>query len=421
MAGQGDDRRLNLRVGVIGGSIAGCTTAVELLRLGCDVTLLERSGEALKDRGVGIGLPTPVMDMFIGRDLVDADLPYFLCGTTRRVWRTDAEPQLGHRSWDQPTNLAVLNWGALYRNLRKRVPDNIYRTRHDVTAIENLDDGARVTLANGEQMDFDLLVCADGYNSLGRRTLFPDVSMHYAGYILWRGALPEDQIEDSAYLENAIHIGGYEGGHAPFYLVPRPDDASEAGQRLINWGAYLAISPEDLPTFLVDRQGRAHEGSLSPGGMPVATEDNLKDRTRAALPTYYSEIIDKSSDTFAYAVFECEIPSYRRGRICLVGDAGSFARPHTAAGALKGINDVIALGKHLQAEDDVETALSLWDDERTAHNNHLVRFGQQLGACLVTDIPDWSQMDEAAMQQWFDASVTVQNDFLVPLRKMANG
>jgi glycine/D-amino acid oxidase-like deaminating enzyme len=28
-----------LKVGVIGGSIAGCTTAIELLRLGCDVTL----------------------------------------------------------------------------------------------------------------------------------------------------------------------------------------------------------------------------------------------------------------------------------------------------------------------------------------------------------------------------------------------
>ena len=76
-----------LKVGVIGGSIAGCTTAIELLRLGCDVTLLERTGEELKDRGAGIGVPSSVMDTFITRDLVDANTPYFP-GHSLRAWRT---------------------------------------------------------------------------------------------------------------------------------------------------------------------------------------------------------------------------------------------------------------------------------------------------------------------------------------------
>jgi len=62
-----------LKVGIVGGSIAGCTTAIELVRLGCDVTLYERTGEELKDRGAGIGVPPSVIDTFIRRDLVDAD------------------------------------------------------------------------------------------------------------------------------------------------------------------------------------------------------------------------------------------------------------------------------------------------------------------------------------------------------------
>lgn len=420
MAADGKDRS-DLRVGVIGGSIAGCTTAVEMLKLGCDVTLLERSGDTLKDRGVGIGLPTPVMDMFVDRALVDMDIPRFACGTTRRVWRTEAEPERGHHSWDQPTNLSVLNWGALYRNLRSRVPDPVYRTRQHVTAIGQLDNGARATLADGSNLDFDLLICADGYSSLGRRTLFPNVSMDYAGYILWRGAIPENGIADPAYLEHAIHITGFPGGHGAFYLVPQADGTANAGQRLINWGIYLPVSSEALPAFLVDRNGRAHEGSLSPGGMPVATENGLKARARLELPSYYSEIVDKSEDTFAYAIFECEVPSYRQGRICLVGDAGSYARPHSAAGALKGINDVLALSRLLSTEGDTESALEAWDKERTAHNNHLVRFGRQLGAALVTDIPDWSNMDAAAMERWFASAVTLQNDFLVPRREAAAG
>ena len=124
-----------LKVGIIGGSIAGCTTAIELLRLGCEVTLLERTGEELKDRGVGIGVPSSVMDTFITRDLVDADAPYFPGHAFTRRWRTAQERRYGYLAWDQPANLALLNWGVLYRNLRKRVPDQVYHTAQRVVAL----------------------------------------------------------------------------------------------------------------------------------------------------------------------------------------------------------------------------------------------------------------------------------------------
>ena len=124
-----------LRVGIIGGSIAGCTTAIELLRLGCEVTLLERTGDTLKDRGAGIGVPPSVMDTFIERDLVDADTPFFAGHAFTRIWRTEKERRYGYLAWDQPANLALLNWGGLYRNLRKRVPDRVYRSGQRAVAL----------------------------------------------------------------------------------------------------------------------------------------------------------------------------------------------------------------------------------------------------------------------------------------------
>src|SRR5262245_30906593 len=95
-----------LKVGIVGGSIAGCTTAMELVRLGCEVTLFERTGEELKDRGAGIGVPPSVIDTFITRDLVDADIPYFSSHTFTRVWRTEREQRYGYVAWDQPASLA---------------------------------------------------------------------------------------------------------------------------------------------------------------------------------------------------------------------------------------------------------------------------------------------------------------------------
>lgn len=76
--------------------------------------------------------------------------------------------------------------GNLYRNQRKRVPRGASRIRHQVIAMEETNDGtAFETLDDGHRLEFDLLVCADGYRSLGRRRLFAGQGVEYAGYVLW--------------------------------------------------------------------------------------------------------------------------------------------------------------------------------------------------------------------------------------------
>ena len=70
------------RVGIIGGSIAGCAAAIALERLGCDVRVFECSSGVLRDRGSGIAIPLALRD-----DLIDSgDLPadYAHCLATLR-------------------------------------------------------------------------------------------------------------------------------------------------------------------------------------------------------------------------------------------------------------------------------------------------------------------------------------------------
>ncbi len=403
----------DLDIAIIGGSIAGCTAAIELARLGARVTLFERSGEELKDRGAGLGVPTAVFDTFIARDLVDAGLPYFPAPAFLRICRTADEPRYGRLAWAQPATLAALNWGALYRNLRKRVPDGVYRTRRQVVAIEqHTVSSVELRFADGASARFSLVICADGYASLGRQTLFPEVALNYAGYVLWRGHMPEAVLPESPPLEVGIRCVGYDGGHGIFYFVPGADDSVAAGERLVNWGVYVAVPPAALTAFMTDKSGRVHQGSLPPGMMPLATEQALKDKLMPVMPDFYADIIARGSDTFAYAICDCQVPAYRRGRICLAGDAGAFARPHSGAGALKGMNDAIALGEALRDHNDIEAALDAWDQQRTAANNELVRFGNQLGEAFVTAIPDWSTMDVTAMEAWFNSVVTIRASYI---------
>jgi 2-polyprenyl-6-methoxyphenol hydroxylase-like FAD-dependent oxidoreductase len=411
MSKTASDTIQGLTVGIVGGSIAGCTAAIELVRLGCNVMLFERTGEELKDRGAGIGVPPSVIDTFISRDLVDANIPYFSSHTFTRVWRTARERRYGYIAWDQPASLALLNWAGLYRNLRKRVPDHVYRTAQRVVALHERASGrVGVEVANGENHEFDLVVCADGYTSLGRRTLFPEVAIQYAGYVLWRGFILEEELGESKPLESGVRCLGYPGGHGIFYFVPGPDGSVAPGKRLVNWGVYVPVAEPELAAFLTDKDGKAHEGSLPPGAMSIPTETALKQRAYERLPDYYAEITDQSPNTFAYAIYDCQVPAYRKGRICLAGDAGAFARPHSAAGALKGINDAIALSESLKTHVSVEEALVHWDKTQTAIDNNLVRFGNQLGRALVKEIPDWSKMDAASMEKWFTSIITIQTE-----------
>ena len=401
-----------LNVGVIGGSIAGSTMAALLARAGCAVTVLERSGDEAKDRGAGIGVPTSVVDMLVARDLVDADTPYFVANRFPRLWRTEEEEdRYGHVAWDQAGSIALLNWGALYRNLRKRVPTDAYRTACEVTALRERGDGVVVVdLADGRSREFDLVVCADGYRSIGRQTLFPSTQPGYVGYVLWRGVLEEKNLAESAPLEGAVCWPSYRGGHGPFFFVPGPDGAIAAGRRLVNWGLYLRVTEIERAQLLTGKDGTAHGGTLPPGAMAPTREANLKQWAREVLPEYYAEIVEKSTGTFVQAIYECAVPAYRRGRICLAGDAGALARPHTGTGVLKGITDAITLAAALKADVPLDEALTRWSEERTASGNDLVTLGGQLGRALVDEIGDWSKMDARAMQKWFSSIVTVPTE-----------
>src|SRR5262249_10465577 len=160
-----------------------------------------------------------VFEMLVERDLIDVDIARARIGTAVRLCRTPEHPRYGYIAWNQPGNIVGLNWGNLYRNLRTRVPMGAYRTRHQAVVLERPDARTVVVgLADGRRLEFDLVVCADGYRSFGRQTLFPEAAVEYAGYVLWRGLLPERKLVDSSPLEGVIVTPGYQGGHGVFGL-----------------------------------------------------------------------------------------------------------------------------------------------------------------------------------------------------------
>ena len=393
-----------LRIGIVGGSIAGCTAAIELSRAGHRVTVFERSAGELTGRGAGIATPRGIVTSMAGRDLIDATMPYFPVEAITYVGQSDSDARMGHTAWAAPLDIAVLNWGDLYRNLRRRVPDGVYQQGQEVTDARMSDaHTAVIRLGDGSEHELDLVLFADGYRSLGRQLLFPDADVRYRGYVLWRGVLEESRLDDSAPMDKRLYRVGYPDGHCVFYFVPGHNGSVASGQRWVNWACYVRVPAGELDRFLTDRFGRQRTGSLPPGNMRLEDETRLKDHVRAHLPSYFAAMVDMSQDTFVQPIFTSDVSAYRKERICLLGDAGAFVQPFTGTGVFKGMNNAMDLGKALagKAGADVDAALESWSVQQTRTGKLLAVMGERLEQALIWSTPDFGQMDENATRAWW--------------------
>ena len=121
-----------LNIGIVGGSIAGCSAAILLSREGHTVRVFERSRGGLVGRGGGIGTPGPVLESLIQQNMIDSDFPHLSGSTMPFIVRTATHEREGYTPWEMPLNLKLFHWSALWNNLRKRVPDEIYHSGYEV-------------------------------------------------------------------------------------------------------------------------------------------------------------------------------------------------------------------------------------------------------------------------------------------------
>jgi 2-polyprenyl-6-methoxyphenol hydroxylase-like FAD-dependent oxidoreductase len=402
-----------MRVGIVGGSIAGCTAAIELSRAGHAVTVSERSRGGLKGRGAGIGTPTAAFQTLVSRDLIREATPRFSVSRHPLVGRRDAGDRYGHCALTLPLSMSLLNWGDLWSELRARVPDAAYVEARTITGVRQTNGEVVISAADGWSEAYDLVLFADGYRSIGRRALFPDTEMAYRGYVLWRGVLEERQLSDSAPLETALYRLHYKGlpGNAVFYFVPGEGGSTDVGHRLVNWACYLPVAPDELPEFLVDRNGHRQEHSLPPGSMRIAEEERLKGVMADHLPSYFAEIIAASGDSFVQPIYSGTVPAYARGRMALLGDAGAVAPPFTGSGVFKAMMNAVDLATTLGESRSAEGALEQWSAEQTKRGRRLAALGDQMEVAFVWEAPDLSSMTEAAAKAWWTRSIAFPEEF----------
>lgn len=397
-----------LKVGIIGGSISGCASAIALHRAGCEVDIFERSSRGLMDRGSGIGVPGPLRAELMEKGYLPSG--FTGCEMKPRWWQfPDGTPQ-GRRIWTQPTAAFANNWGNLWQALRENVPDGDYHEGRRLTNFVETHNGVMAQFDDGIERTFDLLVGADGYHSVVRNKMHPNAQPEYAGYVLWRGNYPESRLSD-AHLIDAISqeyawlTVPFPGGHGVLYMIPGFDGNITRGQRRVNWAIYNRC-PKAQQLDGVE--------SIPPGAVTNAAFAELRTLLSERFPPAIRDLIllSQQEEVSIQPIYDSIVDTYVSKSTMLIGDAGTMTRPHTASGATKALEDALALEAVAKDTDTISELLSRYDTLRCGQAKTVSEIGRRIGQAQVIETPDWGNMTSADFESWHNAILAGDNLYL---------
>jgi len=362
---------------IVGGSLGGLFAAILLRQDGHRVRIFERSTHGLEGRGAGLVAQHDVFEMLRAIGAEEAAMVGIVA--RERIF-LDRAGAIVRR---QATPQMQMSWDHLFRIVRDQLDDEAYIQGRTAVEATNTADGAMIVLAEGGSASADLLIGADGLGSVVRGAVAGDpVSNHYAGYVAWRGLIPEERLPAAAAIlpeRFAFHMAP--GSQALGYSVTGPHGETARAARRYNWVWYRRVARDELPHLLTDRTGRRHPYSLAQAQTPHAVADALRADAAAELPPAFAAAVAAEPNPFLQAIFDYEAPRMVAGRMVLLGDAAFVARPHTAMGVAKAAGDAMALRAALR-DRPIEIALRDYEQQRMREGAAIVAYGRRLGAEL---------------------------------------
>ncbi len=352
---------------VAGGSLSGLCAGLALAGSGWRVTVVERAaGEP--PGGAGLGLDRHLLGRVTGADawripVVEGNRDSAAWGLVRQFLLEVALSTAGIEFIDSTTVIGV------------REPAGPDRVSVDST---------------GGVLTADIVVGADGVYSVTRRFVSPDhPTAGYAGYMLWRGLVPEAEVPRGLDGRGAnLELHAAPGAQLVVYGVPGADGRTDPGHRRISFAWYDASRTELLrQTGCLD--GDAVIASLSNDQLSPALTAELGQLARRIWPSPWDRCIGwgvTHGEVFGTPVAEYLPARLARDRVVLVGDAAHVASPMTGAGFQNALLDVAALAGSLghPSGTDVPAALNRYEQERLPLARHLVSSGMAWGRSYLS-------------------------------------
>lgn len=285
-------------VGIVGGGIAGLAAALAFRRIGAQVSVFEQA-PAFTDVGAGIAVPpnalTCLRILGVPDTLPRLEAPLQPATILNEHGRVLVQAPLAFLAGARCGDFVVAHRAAVIDALKSGLPEAVLHPGSKVTDVTT--DG--VIEIGGQRRRFDLVIGADGVNSLTRDRLWPTAVPRGTGITAWRW------IADRPSYDGVVAIWGRT---AEFGALPMPGYGTYVygGARpghadldsYLNW-------PDPLPDLINGR---------NPGQV-------ITDELRELRP----------------------VTEPLKGHVVLIGDAAHTMRPTFGQGAALALEDAVTL------------------------------------------------------------------------------
>ena len=366
------------RAVVIGGSMSGLLSGLQLRGAGWDVDVYERVDSELSGRGAGIVAQYELIERLRKLGLSTDDLGVKI--TTRKI--LDSQGRLTHE-FECPQVLTA--WERVYRLLRDAFPPEHYHRGRGLAGFTQNADKVTAHFSDGENIDADLLVGADGIRSTVRQQAAPDVVPLYAGYSAWRALIAESAFPPDVHRELFEYMTFTLPPGEQFLGYPGagPDNDLRPGHRRYNEVWYRpADEKTKLRWLLTDESGVTHSISIPPPLIRREAIAEMRADAERLLGPQFRQVVKLIDEPILQPIYDLESPHLAYGRVAVIGDAAFVARPHVAAGVSKAADDAAALAEALAREVDVARALKRFEAARLNENFRIIERARHLGAYL---------------------------------------
>jgi salicylate hydroxylase len=330
---------MGLSVVVVGGGIGGLFAANALIAHGLDVSVYEQA-PALGEIGAGVFLTPNSVRQLKRLGLEPAVERYGArVGTGSHYFRHDGVPIAAVQVTDSAGWNATfgMHRADLVELLAKALPDGVVHTGHRAVSVEQTDDRARVSFANGTSAEADVVIAADGIHSEIRQFVAPPSRPVFHGSVAYRGVLPLRAIPDWPTDRWLMWLGKSK------HFLTFPVRSGE----MIN---YVGFVPADA---------EMKESWSAPGDPDVLRAEF--DGWEPRIATLLAQV----QNTFRWALYDREpLPIWTKGRLTLLGDAAHPMLPHLGQGANQSIEDGMALATILAKADRRKVTPALHAYER---------------------------------------------------------